>query len=620
MLRERLQKLGAGAIMLAAGSSLLGGGVAAAATPPPVAVTAPATTPTPALTTNDVNTWLDGLVPAYLNSAQVPGAFVTVVKDGQVITTRTYGYADVQGRVPVTEDTLFQVGSISKIPTTIAALQLVEQGKLDLDADISTYVEVPLEKPVTLRNLLTHTAGFEERRGDYTTYREGAVFDLEDDTLTDPPQQIFEPGTVSAYSNYGIQLVGYIIQQVTGTPFEQHIEDAVFAPAGMELSTYRQPLPEEQAPWMATGYETTGTKGRGFLTVSPPAGSMVTSGHDAGKFMLAQLEGTVMSERVKELAWNTGIALPFPGQRIGLGYFLGERNGHETVGHGGATEYFHSMMELYPNDNTGIFISMNSAGKDHMGPGLYDTITRGFADRYFPGEESAPLTDAAAVERAAQVEGKYAGTRVAKSNYLKLMMNLAPLSITATEDGGIIMSDTYYQQIEPWVWEDIAKSHTIAADPSRNSDHLLQAGAMDLEPVGPFYSFGLYGTVVGLGALLLALLAWPLGAWRRMRKLSWVARIARIGAVVALAAITAWGYLLFITSPWDLSAGMARLCQGLQLISLAAIIPAGWSLIDQVRTRAGWSKILSSCLLLLGLVLLNAVAITYNLLSWDVSI
>ena len=65
---------------------------------------------------------------------------------------------------------------------------------------------------------------------------------------------------------------------------------------------------------------------------------------------------------------------------------------------------------------------------------------------------------------------------------------------------------------------------------------------------------------------------------------------------------------------------MARLCQGLQLISLAAIIPAGWSLIDQVRTRAGWSKILSSCLLLLGLVLLNAVAITYNLLSWDVSI
>lgn len=152
-----------------------------------------------------MNTWLDGLVPAYLNSAQVPGAFVTVVKDGQVITTRTYGYADVQGRVPVTEDTLFQVGSISKIPTTIAALQLVEQGKLDLDADISTYVEVPLEKPVTLRNLLTHTAGFEERRGDYTTYKEGAVFELEDDTLTDPPQQIFEPGTVSAYSNYGTQ-------------------------------------------------------------------------------------------------------------------------------------------------------------------------------------------------------------------------------------------------------------------------------------------------------------------------------------------------------------------------------------------------------------------------------
>ena len=245
--------------MLAACAGLWGTGVAVAA-PPPVAITAPATDPAPELTTQDVNTWLDGLVPAYVNSTQTPGAIVTVVKDGQVITTRGYGYADVEARVPVTENTLFQAGSVSKIPTTIAALQLVEQGKLNLDADISTYVDVPLEKPVTLRNLLTHTAGFEERRGQYTTYKEGAVFDLEDDTLTDPPKQIFEPGTVTAYSNYGIQLVGYTIQKVTGTPFEQHIEEAVFAPAGMEMSSYHQPLPENLAPQMATGYETTGTK------------------------------------------------------------------------------------------------------------------------------------------------------------------------------------------------------------------------------------------------------------------------------------------------------------------------------------------------------------------------
>ena len=603
--------------MLAACAGLWGTGVAVAA-PPPVAITAPATDPAPELTTQDVNTWLDGLVPAYVNSTQTPGAIVTVVKDGQVITTRGYGYADVEARVPVTENTLFQAGSVSKIPTTIAALQLVEQGKLNLDADISTYVDVPLEKPVTLRNLLTHTAGFEERRGQYTTYKEGAVFDLEDDTLTDPPKQIFEPGTVTAYSNYGIQLVGYTIQKVTGTPFEQHIEEAVFAPAGMEMSSYHQPLPENLAPQMATGYETTGTKGRGFLTVSPPAGSMVTSSHDAGKFMLAQLEGTVMSKRVKELAWTTGIELPFPGQRIGLGYFLGERNGHQTVSHGGDTEYFHSMMELYPKENTGIFISVNGSGKDFAGANLRDAVTKGFGDRYFPAEEPAPTADAA--ERAKHVEGSYFGARTTKSNYLSFVMNLKPLSVTATEDGGIILGENYYRQIEPWVWEDIAESHTIAADPSGKSDHLLHAGVVDLVPVSAFHMFSLYGTLVGLGALILALLAWPLGALRRMAKLTRVARIARIGAVAALAAAAAWGYLLFIASPWDITAGAARLCQALQLIGLVSIIPAGWSLVDQIRSRAGWAKILSSSLLLLGLVLLNVVALMHNMLSWDVSI
>ena len=135
------------------------------------------------LTKADVDAWLDGKIPDALNNVKVPGAVVTVVHDGQVLTNRGYGYADTgtdggQKKPVDPEQTLFRIGSVSKIPTSIAAMQLVEQGKLDLDVDISSYVDVKIDRKfpgnITLRNLLTHTAGFEERYGGFFSPLSGA--------------------------------------------------------------------------------------------------------------------------------------------------------------------------------------------------------------------------------------------------------------------------------------------------------------------------------------------------------------------------------------------------------------------------------------------------------------
>ena len=140
-----------------------------APSPPPseVSVVAPKTSPAPELAKADFETFLDALIPSQLRNRNIAGAVVSVVKDGQVLFQKGYGYADVEGKKPVLPDhTLFRPGSISKLFTATAVMQLVEQGKLDLDRDVNDYLDFPIPKtypePITLQQLLTHTGGFQE--------------------------------------------------------------------------------------------------------------------------------------------------------------------------------------------------------------------------------------------------------------------------------------------------------------------------------------------------------------------------------------------------------------------------------------------------------------------------
>ena len=190
------------------------------------------------LTRADVQAWLDGFLPYALQRGDVPGAVVTVVKDGEVLFKKGYGYADLKRKKPVDPDlTLFRPGSVSKLFTWTAVMQLVEQGKLDLDKDVNTYLDFKIPsafgKPITLRNAMTHTPGFEEV---------GRNLFSDDTTKVQPngdwlkswtPTRIYPPGTVPAYSNYATAMAGYIVQRVSGEPFEQYIEHHIFQPLGM---------------------------------------------------------------------------------------------------------------------------------------------------------------------------------------------------------------------------------------------------------------------------------------------------------------------------------------------------------------------------------------------------
>nr|BFF17754.1 hypothetical protein GCM10025730_12750 [Promicromonospora thailandica] len=261
---------------------------------PPPRISAPAGAHT--LDQRDVDAWLDGLLPSALESAGIAGGVVTVVDDGEIVTTRGYGYADTGTTggeaVPVdAENTLFRPGSVSKLFTATAVMQLVESGDVDLDTDIAEYVdfEVPrrFDEPITLRTLLTHTAGFEEVVDGLVT-SEAPV--LREALAQDPPEQVYRPGTVPAYSNYGNALAGYVVERVSGTPFEEYVRRNVLEPAGMASSTFEQPLPAALRGRMSHGYASSADAPGPFEIVgAPPAGALTASAPDMARFMLAQL-------------------------------------------------------------------------------------------------------------------------------------------------------------------------------------------------------------------------------------------------------------------------------------------------------------------------------------------
>src|ERR1044071_2106470 len=212
------------------------------------------------LTKADVDVWLDGFLPYALRTADIPGVVITVVKDGQLLTARGYGYADVEKKTPVDPDkTLFRPGSVSKLVTWTAAMQLVEQGKLDLDKDVNPYLDFKIPefdgKPITLRQLMTHTAGFEEAVKDIIYSDPAHHKSLGEYLKRWTPTRVYEPGATPAYSNWGTALPADIVDRVSGEPFDDYADNPVFAPLGMTRSSMRQPLPPALAGLMASGYK-----------------------------------------------------------------------------------------------------------------------------------------------------------------------------------------------------------------------------------------------------------------------------------------------------------------------------------------------------------------------------
>lgn len=543
----------------------------------------------PSLTKADADAWLDGFMPYSLQGGDIAGAVVVIVKNGEILTGKGYGYSDVAERKPVDPaTTLFRPGSVSKLFTWTAVMQLVEQGKIDLDADVNQYLDFNVPgrngKPITMRNIMTHTSGMEEyARGLITSDPDGLV-ELGAYLKHWVPTEIFEPGSTPAYSNYATSLAGYIVSRISGMSFDDYIDKFIFQPLDMQHSTFRQPLPEAMQPFMSKGYKLgTDKEAKLFEFVSSaPAGSLSASGEDMGKFMIAHLQngaygsGRILEEKTAKQMHDTALDMIPPLNRMLLGFYETNVNGHRGITHAGDTQWFHSQLNLFPDDGVGIFLSVNSTGKEGAAGPLRSALFHEFADRYLPGSPDDGTVDTeTAKKHAQQMAGIYENSRRSETGFTALANIAGQTKVVATEEGSILIpSFTYaggqpkqWKEIAPYVWREIGGDDRVAA---KVVDGKVQRFSTDpyspfmmFEPVPWWKSSGwlLPIFLAGLGALALTVLAWPVSALVRRHygtryeltgRDARAHRIVRITALIVLVVlVTAVVLLVTMFSDFD---------------------------------------------------------------------
>ncbi|MDQ2832571.1 MAG: beta-lactamase family protein [Acidobacteriota bacterium] len=496
----------------------------------------PASAPA-AMTAEDVAAFLDGVVPLQLKRENLAGAVVLVVKDGKVLYSKGYGYSDVKTQTPMSADeNLVRVGSVSKLFTWTAVMQLVEQKKINLDEDVNTYLDFKIPatypKPITMRNLMTHTAGFEEVIQDLIGDNPKQIIPLGTYLKQHLPERVFAPGSTPAYSNYGATLAGYIVQRVSGMPFDDYVEKNIFEPLQMQHATFRQPLPENLAPMLSHAYNLASEPAKPFEIVVPaPAGSVSATAENMSHFMLAHLQGgtyngkRILGQDTANLMHSRQYA-PNPAVNgMCLGFYEEKRNGQHIIGHGGDTNYFHSDLHLMLDAGVGFFVSYNSRGSGEISPRT--ALWEQFLDRYFPYTVPAAHPPANAVDDAKLVAGQYRASRSAFTTVLSFIQLAGQLTVSATPEGDILTDDfktlsgqpKRWQEIAPLVYREVGGQDLIAFN--RNPEGGLRASidfpfeVFDRVSFVDGKSFNLslisFTAIVGL----LAFLAWPVAAWTR---------------------------------------------------------------------------------------------------------
>lgn len=434
--------------------------------PPPIVPPAQVPVPAHSLDEADLSAFFDGILPLQLERSDIGGAAVMVMKDGQVLLEKGYGYADLKTKKPVEPDaTIFRLASISKLFTWVSVMQLEEQGKLNLDADVNQYLDFKIRaafgKPITLRNLMTHTAGFEETVDDIILVNPKKTVALRDYLIHNQPMRIFPPGQIPAYSNYGVGLASYIVERSSGEPFEQYVHEHIFAPLGMVHSSFYQPLEKPLAALPSEGYRGDTTKPPvGFEIFNPVgAGGISSSAGDMGRFGQALLNGGELDgkrilkpETLREM-WTPQFRESDQLPPICMGFYQDWRNHLRWIGHEGDLIAFHSLFFVEPTEKIVLFVSYNSAG----GGGLpRPEIIDFFSDRYFPGPPQVEFRKTSPSQLKA-IEGTYQATRRAETTKFKLSNLFSQRSASVDKDG--VLTITGFRDLRDHLikWKPIGK-------------------------------------------------------------------------------------------------------------------------------------------------------------------
>jgi CubicO group peptidase (beta-lactamase class C family) len=493
----------------------------------------------------ELEVFLDELIGKQMAENHVAGAAISVVKDSQLLFAKGYGYADIEKGIPVDPDqTIFSIGSIGKVFTWTAVMQLVEQGKLDLEADINTYLDFRISdtfpQPVTLKHLMTHTSGFEDRWFGSAVSDANDLEPVREFLISFMPARVRPPGEIVAYSNYNAALAGYIVSQVSGQPYEQYIQDHILDPLGMQHSTVRSPIPPELRPYASKGY----WYENGVFQILPdyigqpaglPSGAHKASVTDMARFMIAHLQGgrysdanTAEVQILKETtAQQMHTTLYAPDPRLlgnAYGFFDWSDNGQRTLGHRGYLPPMNSLLLLLPDQNLGVFVTYNSeSAKPITNP--HFGFQRAFFDHYYPSSAVEPIQPPVEfVEQAGRFEGNYEGTGASYTTLAKIFQFFNQVELSDSGEGTLTLTiegnELRFVAVEPLYFRQVDGPFSLVF--REDEQGRITSMYTDLTPFQAFEKLDWYETAgfnmaLALGSVLIFLSMIPVVLIRAIR-------------------------------------------------------------------------------------------------------
>ena len=606
-------------------------------------------------------TAVDSAIVKSMTDHSVPGAALAVVRDGKIVQLRGYGCANIQNNVAVDpERTVFHVASVSKPFVSLAVVQLAARGTVDLHADVNRYLQtmqVPngWDRPITLHDLLTHTAGLEESVVGYAARTPADLRPLGEFLAEKLPKRGWPPGDVTGYSNYGYALAGYVVESVTGKSFADYERDEIFAPLGMTHSSFRQPIPSELERDAAISYRCLTAS---CVPITPdyrsayPPGGLVTTASDMSRFLLAQLGDSVTGKRALSdsvLRMMNERQFTHDSSLTGLTYAYSEDelSGVRSLSHAGGASGYTSFVILVPTKRFGIFLVANGGGT-RFGAETRDAVARAWMPVPAPVAQNITVSSISPVDPT----GAYRITRYAHRGLENLPMlfngqlHVSSVSRDTIEIIGLGDANGRYVAVASDEWQRVGGSERVAVRVTNGKvTHFFgpQSFFGTTFP-GAFEKLAWYDEPGFLNEALsyviaipvIAILVWPVVAglvWLVRRRTRLVTQLREplganwrglaVAAAVAFTALGAWfGFGLIAATNRAAERGGGELVYGLpavmRVLSYApgaiAVITALMLIATFLAWRRRWWSLPG--LVLFSVITLNAIAFVAILVRW----
>jgi CubicO group peptidase (beta-lactamase class C family) len=520
--------------------------------------------------------WLDNFFAEVLSKdyrPAIPGVVFVLVKDDSIFFAKGYGYANIETKQPFDpKQTTVRAASVTKTLTATAIMQLVEQGKLDLNEDIHVYFpdldfSSSFTEPITVGSLLTHSAGFDETPFRYS--KKEALQTLSLYIGTKVPARVAAPNTVLTYSNYSYALAGRLIEIISGETYDEYIAKHILQPLNMNSSSVLAPVPQPLMERLATGYI---ANKDGFTPIPdlvyPPdeaGGGLTTTADDMAHFLIAHLQNgrfgkkhILEEETAKEMHAQHYTNVPsLPGYTYG--FYERFDNGRRILMHGGGHRDAASLAVILPEEGVGFFISINRSIELSDGGDPREELFRAFMNRYYPETVKMEENFMKADQR---FNGVYRITRYIHRGIEKALKMDAPLvqaTVRVNSDGTITLSypfnfvpPTHWRQIKPLLFQNMDKpSDLIAFQENENGQITHLFGTLitpfSLERVRWYETFSVQVSILGATAIVFLFVAFylPLAAllrYTRKRKpfrtrlalLEWLIAMAGLVIIISL--------------------------------------------------------------------------------------